>query len=151
MNEFTGESVWEIPAPHCADDAGPAGTDPNGWDQGETTTTAGEPTTSTITDAAEGGHGAAWWADGGEWATSGTFGRYDEWPHGATSSPLSAPAAGEDLGNWGEYWYGQTDETTGGLVVRQEEGDLAAGWTQEWDEGSQSYYWYNSMTGESRW
>lgn len=145
VNDFTGESVWEIPMTPAAATAASTGIE--NWDQMEGEGGAGT-VTSSITAAAAAGDGeaAAWWDDGGGG---------QDWEHDAASYAIGVaeasnpfggyewPSAGYAEGDAGGYGGGQT-------ATPQEEGGTE-GWTQLWDEGSQSYYWYNSRTGESRW
>ncbi|CAM9305770.1 unnamed protein product, partial [Ectocarpus sp. 13 AM-2016] len=142
-NDFTGESVWEIPPPDVA--TADAARDAEDWDQGAT---GGAGWTSVITAAGE-GEAAAWWSGGGD----------NQNAMGADSNPFDGyewPAWGQQGGeDGGETWRGNGEggnATTGWeLAAQGEKGGGAEGWTQEWDEGSQNYYWYNALTGESRW
>lgn len=143
INDFTGESVWEIPAPSAA--ATQQGFQDD-WDQ--ITGGMGGTVASSITDAAGEGEAATWLAGGGEPATPNPLDGY-EWPAGE-HVPRSAVTAEEDWENRGEHWDGEISATRAELVAQGEKGGVD-GWTQEWDEGSQSYYWYNIGTGESRW
>lgn len=134
VNDFTGESVWEIPTTPAA--AADASTGVEDWHQ-----TAGE------------GEAAAWW-DGG--------GGGQDWEHDAAgfstgvaeaSNPFGGydwPSAGYAEGDGGGYGGGETATTGWEMATQQEEGGTED-WAQLWDEGSQAYYWYNSRTGESRW
>lgn len=142
VNDFTGESVWEIPAPSSA--TGQQGGHDD-WDQAEGR--MGETAASSVMDAAGEGGTASWWAGGGDAADPNPLDRY-EWTNGE-QAPRSAAAAEVDWENGGGRWPGETKRTGEELVV-QREGGRADVWTQEWDEGSQSYYWYNGVTGESQ-
>ena len=159
VNEFTGESVWEIPTTSQTT----AATGSDGFeDWGQTTAekVAGRTglTNWSIT-AAEAGEGeaAAWWdaGDGGGWdrdpvAASYATGAVDSLNpfDGENEWPTEGYAAGGGGG------YGGEEVATPGweMTINQQEGmNETEDWTQEWDEGSQSYYWYNSRTGESQW
>ncbi|CAM9300141.1 unnamed protein product [Scytosiphon promiscuus] len=143
VNDFTGESVWEIPVPSAA--AGQQGCQDD-WDQA--TEGMGGTATSSITDAAGEEEVATWWAGGGDATTSKALDGF-EWPTGELA-PRAAVAAEEGWWRGEEQWHRETPATTAELVA-QPEGGGEDGWTQEWDEGSQGYYWYNNVTGESRW
>ena len=147
VNSITGESAWEIPPTATASSAGL-----EGWDQaGQEAWDAG---TWSITAAAGEGEAATWWEGGGVGG--------DGWGTGDSTVAVSNPfdgyggsgagQAGDEAiaESWGEYGGGEL-VTTGWESLEQQGGDGAEAWTQEWDEGSQAYYWYNGQTGESRW
>lgn len=126
---------------------------PEDWEQAGQE--AGGAATWSITTAAVEGEVAAWWDGGGvgddgwgngeaaEVAVSNPFDGYGR--------PGSGQAEAEAIGDsWGEYGGGEL-ATTEKKTVEQQGGDGTENWTQEWDEGSQAYYWYNRRTGESRW
>lgn len=134
VNDATGESAWELPMSAVQQDL------VENW--GEAT----EPTTDIfpafgIANGAEGGEDTARWGDGlnggGMWASvPDPFGEYTQ------------PAAQSEYSAVENYW---GDEGTGDWVSTPQQEGVAEGWTQVWDEDSQSYYWYNDLTGESRW
>lgn len=104
---------------------------------------------TSVTAAAGEGEAPAWWSGGGDnhnamVAAPSPFDGY-EWP-------AWGQQGAEDSG---ETWEGKGEggnATTGWeLAVQGEQGGGTEGWTHEWDEGSQNYYWYNALTGESRW
>lgn len=95
--------------------------------------------------------GATWW-DGG-----GGDGRGTDDANGATGAAMVSNPFGEYVWpaanqGWEARGYGRGETgATGWELTAQQEGDGAEEWVQEWDEGSQSYYWYNRLTGESQW
>lgn len=111
----------------------------------------------------------AWWGDEGEGV--GQEGQEQWWsaavaigaPGGVDINIDSTnPFDGEYDHTWpaGEQWADnyaeeyQAEQQGGGTVavVRDGTGNgEGGGWTQQWDETSQNYYWYNAWTGESRW
>lgn len=150
VNSFTGESAWEIPA------SATASVGLEDWNQAGQG--AGGAAAWGITAAAGEGEAAAWWDGGGAggdgWGTGGgdrtaavgvsnPFGGY----HGQGMGETAAEAVGE---SWEGYGNGEL-ATTAWESVEQQGEDGAEDWTQEWDEGSQEYYWYNRRTRESRW
>lgn len=135
--------MWEIPPSDVA--TADAARDAEDWDQGA----AGGTGWTSITTAAGEGEAAAWWSGGGDnenvmVADSNPFDGY-EWP-------AWGQQGGEDGGEtWGGNGEGGNATMGWELTAQGEQGGGAEGWTQEWDEGSQNYYWYNALTGESRW
>eukprot|EP00752_Nemacystus_decipiens_P013078 g11567.t1 len=141
FNHLTGESAWEIPQTATAS----AGLED--WEQADQEAAAA---TWSITEAAEEGEVATWWDGGDGWGTgaatvavSNPFNGYD-WPG---TGQGDTDATGK---SWGGYGGGEL-ATTDWESFGQQGGDGAEDWTQEWDEGSQAYYWHNRRTGESRW
>lgn len=147
VDDFTGESAWEIPPPATAS------VSLENWDH------AGQEAAGTakwsITAAAGEGEAAAWWNGGGEGGYGQGTGEADRTAGVVVSNPFNGydrPRAGQAEADavgeiWGGYDGGELG-TTGWGSVEQHGGE---DWTQEWDEGSQEYYWYNRRTGESRW
>lgn len=145
VNNVTGESVWELPRPgaelHQADN----------W--GHTTKlTAGTIPAANSSAAAGAQETGVWWEDGTEGFVGETGGwTNDRNPFGEYTWPAAQAegAAGE------KYVEGsrvvEAASAAGWTVATQQEEGVAEGWTQEWDEESQNYYWYNGLTGESRW
>lgn len=78
-----------------------------------------------------------YWSDINDNNGGGGGGHHQQQRHGSGAMAAAATGAAADA-----------QEAGAGLdlMVGQDEG-----WTQEWDEGSQSYYWYNIYTGDSRW
>lgn len=146
VSNLTGESAWEIPTTATVS----AGLED--WDQaGQQAWEAG---TGSITAAAGEGEAATWWEGGGVggdgWGT-GETGVAVSNPFDGYDRPGAGQAEAEVIGeSWGDYGGGEL-ATAGWESFEQQGGDGSEDWTQEWDEGSQAYYWYNRLTGESRW
>lgn len=139
VNDFTGESVWEIPPPATASTGLEARLEADGAETWDITVAAGD------------GEAAAWWDSGGvggDGRETGeancTPGVVDPNPFDGYDGPGAAQAEADAVG---DTWEGEGELATTGW----DQGDGGEDWTQEWDEGSQAYYWYNRRTGESSW
>lgn len=151
VNDVTGESAWELPP-------GSAAT-PQASSAGiavETLTAGGHGI-----DAKEGAD--EWW--GKDYNNSG----YDDGQgYGDTFNPFGggiygswpvSPAAGTQREGGKHDWGGQQPGDNGfalnsvppGVGAGGEREGGGGGWRQQWDEGSQAYYWYHASTGESHW
>lgn len=137
VNDITGESEWEIPSVDAQGASGPS----EDWSEAVGDIT-GYVAAADNTPAGEEHGDATWWDDGTTGGHEGNpFGGY-AWPV-PQAGDTGAAAHLEGYIGGGEEGYWEWD------VSRR--GEVDQGWTQEWDEGSQSYYWYNRLTGESRW
>lgn len=172
VNDSTGESAWELPKTTTAtpqdgdlaasDRAGYNDQDADGWWGQEEEEEEGEQRAARNTGAhhcannndgnwgTDYGEGDQYWENneyGGDNTNNPLFcgntsnpfgGNYHEtWP----LTPTGEDAAAED------GYYGRSLELTQGGT----RGGKGGGWSQEWDEGSQAYYWLNASSGESRW
>lgn len=149
VNNFTGESAWEIPPP-VTESAGL-----ESW--GQAGQEGGGAAAWSITAAAGEGEAAVWWDGRGVGGDGWGTGEAEHTAGVVVSNPFDGydglEAGKADADAVGEHW-GRHDgdvATTGWESVEHQEGDGTEDWTQEWDDGSQAYCWYNRSTGESRW
>lgn len=151
VNGITGESAWEIPDEPAAATATRTGgelhieqedyDDDRRWRQVDERTDA---------------YGTRWEGDpaveqnnysGADYSTN-PFGATNHREYcGTTTAGATEGGGGGEGGGYDAYYGGGSVELTQGGTGDKD----AGGWSQEWDEGSQGYYWYNAVTGESRW